>query len=104
MQTYSFGCCPDEVIRKACNHNCPHGYELHTYYNQAEWAIIADCVNEGIDSHLEAITARSKFNNGMCIIHPDELHVLLRRLYENGDSAAWCLRSDILQTLEIEEV
>lgn len=52
-----------------------------------EWAAIAWCVNQGIDSHLEIITdANEEFcNNGTCRVTPANLCVLLRRLSEMGD-------------------
>lgn len=101
---YSFGECPDDVIRAACHAQCSGGYPM-TIRSQGEWGAIAEAVNQGIDSHLEALT-ESSFNTstGECLVHPDELHVLLRRLFESGDEEAWSLRSDILQSLDIEEV
>ena len=101
---YTFGECPDEVIRTACAAQCPDGYPM-TIRSKTEWRAIAEAWNQGIDSHLEALTTRSTADatTGEINVHPDELHVLLRRLYESGSDEAWSLRSDILQTLEIEE-
>lgn len=81
-----------------------------------EWAAIAQCVNEGIDSHLEAICDPSDvFDNGNCSVTPHSLCVLLRRL---GDTefqptevhtaddiwdAATSLQSSILMVLGIDE-
>ncbi len=46
-----------------------------------EWAVIAACVNVGIDSHLEAIKdAQKEFNNGVLRITPENMCVFLRRL------------------------
>jgi hypothetical protein len=103
MQTYSFGMCPDEVIKQAAIAQCPNGYPMKIV-DQTEWKAIADAVNMGIDSHLEAITERSTFNNGFANVHPEELHVLLRRLYEAENEDGWDLRGAILSTLDIEEV
>jgi hypothetical protein len=107
MQSFSFGTCPDDVIKSACYDQCPEGYHM-TIVDQDEWSIIANAVNQGIDSHLEALTERSTFNNGSCLVHPEELHVLLRRLYEIEDEdfvdTAWQLRGAILETLDIEEL
>lgn len=113
MQRFTYGTCPADVIRIAVNTQCPNGYPM-TIKSQREWKWISDAVNQGIDSHLEALTQRSTFNvsTGECNVHPDELHVLLRRLgemeceeedEENGDSPH-DLRSCILSTLDIEEV
>jgi hypothetical protein len=73
--------------------------------NRAEWAAIAQAVNMGIDSHLEALTERSTFDvgTGKCMVHPEELHVLLRRLGEIGTEDSESLRDAILETLDIEE-
>jgi hypothetical protein len=103
MNRYSFGTCPDEVIKTACNKQCPNGYSMKIV-DPDEWTIIANAVNHGIDSHLEAITNRSTFNNGTCLVHPDELHVLLRRLLEPDNEKACDLRTCILSTLDIEEI
>lgn len=107
--TYSFGATPEGLIKERCHAQCPDGYPM-TIRSDSEWAAIAACVNTGIDSHLEAVTERSSFDasTGECLVHPDELHVLLRRLgecewsddYEDGPS----LRSCILETLGIEEI
>ena len=78
----------------------PDGYPMKIV-DPEEWAAIAQAVNQGIDGHLEAIIERSTFDNGHCLVHPDELHVLLRRLV---DTAGEDLRSCILYTLGIEEV
>ena len=79
--------------------------------SDVEWKAIAKCVNEGIDSHLEAITERSTLNSsiGECVIHPEELHVLLRRMIETEGEfdpfgEVMSLRTDILCTLGIEEI
>ena len=100
MKTYSYGTTPDSIIRKAVNEQCPDGYPMEIKDSE-EWESIANAVNQGIDGYLEAITERSTFDNGHCLVHPDELHVLLRRLVDtNGDD----LRSCILYTLGIEEI
>ena len=116
--TFSWGETPDELIKQACNEDCPDGYPM-LIKHQDEWTALAACVNKGIDAHLEAITERSKFDatTGEVNVHPDELHVLLRRLkeldadglfpdwdYEVENNPAESLRSDILSTLDIEEV
>ena len=66
---------------------------------------LVEAVNQGIDSRLEGFTA-SVFDSstGKCMIAPDEMKVLLRRLYESGSEESWSLRTDILSTLNIEEV
>jgi hypothetical protein len=94
----------DTVIRAAVSEQCPAGYPM-LLRGKAEWTALAAAWNQGIDAHLEALTTRSSADHttGHVLVHPDELHVLLRRLYEDGSDEAWSLRSDILSTLEIED-
>ena len=81
-----------------------------------EWAAIAQCVNQGIDSHIEAIChADDSFDNGHCSVTPHSLCVLLRRMgdteFGGTDShsaddlwdAATSLQSSIFTVLGIDE-
>lgn len=114
-RTHSFtlGTTPEDLIRKLCEEQCPDGYPM-TIRSQREWRAIAAAVNVGIDGHLEALTERSRFDasTGECRVHPEELHVLLRRLFETDDpdpcsddgEGPWTLRTDILSTLGVEEI
>ena len=81
-----------------------------------EWSAIAQCVNQGIDSHLEAIChPEDSFDNGNCSISPHSLCVLLRRMgdteFRATDShsaddlwdAATSLQSSIFTVLGIDE-
>ncbi len=103
--SFSFGLCPPELIDLAAADQCPNGYPM-TIRDPDEWAAIAAAWNQGIDSHLEALTERShaNANSGSVSVHPLELKTLLRRLYESEGEAAWGLRSGILSTLGIEEI
>lgn len=104
--TYSFGETPPEVLAAQIKAECPDGYPM-TIRCKTEWAMIAGIVNQGIDSHLEALTERSTFDasTGEILIHPEELPCFLRRLAESDDTdEAWSLRLGILGTLGIEEV
>lgn len=76
----------------------PYKLMVHT---QEEWAEIAKAVNQGIDSHLEGIT-RSSFDSGTgrCVVHADDLPVLIRRLADNDTEMAEDLRKRILAELE----
>jgi hypothetical protein len=82
-----------------------------------EWAVIAQCVNQGIDAYLEACFIKGKdvYDNGECKVSPQSLCVLLRRL---GDTefkrskkhsaeeiwdAASSLQSSILMVLGIDD-
>ena len=92
-----------DQIKEAANEQCPKGYPM-VIKSQKTWNAIIAAVNQGIDSYLEAFT-RSEFNdNGECFVHPDELHILVRRLSESNDEEAEDLGLCILATLEIEVV
>jgi hypothetical protein len=71
---------------------------------------MVDVVNQGIDSYLEGITD-SSFSGGPkdleCTVSRKDILVVFRRLWEmgdQGDDAAWQLRSIILEELGIEEI
>jgi hypothetical protein len=81
-----------------------------------EWAAIAQCVNQGIDSHLEAVCdPLDVFDNGHCSVTPHSLCVLLRRMgdtkFRDTDGhtaddlwdAATSLQSSIFTVLGIDE-
>lgn len=101
---FSMGHTPAALITRLCREQCPDGYPM-TLRAQSEWRVLSDAWNQGIDSHLEAISDRSSADasTGNVNVHPNELHVLLRRLFESGDDEAWMLRSDILSTLGVTE-
>jgi hypothetical protein len=72
-----------------------------------DYAALAEAWNKGIDSHLEALTERSSVeqigHKADCLIHPEELPVLIRRLFEGEHESAESLASGILHALNIEE-
>ena len=112
--TFTLGTTPAALITELCTEQCPDGYPM-VIKSQREWRILSLAWNQGIDSHLEALTGRSSADasSGAVNVHPSELHVLLRRLFEADMSQgfgmadideAWSLRTDILSTLGVEEV
>ncbi|RPJ39933.1 MAG: hypothetical protein EHM35_01025 [Planctomycetaceae bacterium] len=109
QRTFTLGTTPPELITALCREQCPDGYPM-TIRGASEWRAIAEAWNQGIDSHLEALTERSSADahSGEINVHPDELHVLLRRLFddcsESNQDEAWSLRSGILSTLGVEEI
>ena len=84
---------------------------------EVEWAAIAQCVNQGIDAHLEGCSIKGKdvFENGNCEVSPDSLCTLLRRLgdtefkptetisAEDMWDAATSLQSSIFMALGIDD-
>ena len=84
---------------------------------QIEWSAIAQCVNRGIDAHLEACNLQGidRYDAGDCAVSPHSLCVLLRRLGDtefrdtddhNADDiwdAATSLQASILMVLGIDE-
>lgn len=115
MGPYSAGTTPDNWVRALAHAQCPDGYAM-VIRSQEQWEAIANAVNVGIDAHLEAFV-RSQFDatTGEVCVHPEEVHVLVRRLWgvfesaeadANVDAAceAYDLRSAILSTLGVEEI
>ncbi len=118
---YSWGETPQAVIEQVARERYPEGFPMRITC-RLEWKALAAAWNQGIDSHLEAITSRSRADadTGEVLVHPAELGVLLRRLHEldlndKGDedardqadttgSAAGCLRGAILTHFDIEEI
>tara|TARA_R110002126_G_scaffold70402_1_gene177181 strand:+ start:88 stop:417 length:330 start_codon:yes stop_codon:yes gene_type:complete len=74
--------------------------------NGKDYATVATAWNQGIDSHLEALTNRSTVewagNKVSFSVHPDELPTLLRRLFE-GEEQGEMFAGDIIYTLKIRE-
>lgn len=61
----------------------PKGYNMRL--NSSDWKLLASIVNQGIDSHLEAfVDSEFDHGNGEVWIAPNEIKLLVRRLYENG--------------------
>ena len=79
-------------IKNRANKQCPNGFNISTR-SESEYDAIARAWNQGIDSHLEAITERSSTiqtdGRAYFTIHPDELHVLVRRLMEDPENETW---------------
>lgn len=105
MKTYSYNKTPVSVLRKAFTEPYACSFTGETRL------MVIEIVNQGIDSHLEAFT-ESTFSqsndNGVnrleCLISPKDMLVFLRRLAENASEEAQSLRSDILESVKIEEI
>jgi len=69
--------------------------------------MIVAVVNQGIDSHLQAVTD-SKFtvkdNRLVCDVSPSDLGVIIRRLLETGGDEEYSLAFGIASTLGIDEI
>ena len=101
MKTYSYLSTPKSVIRKKLKKN----YKMELSRSDAQ--IITEIVNQGIDSHLEAVTNSTfEWEEGKlhCDISPHSMATIIRRLGERTDDEALMLRTDILFTLGIEEI
>jgi len=75
-----------------------------TLRGRGEWAALARAWNQGIDSRLEALTARSRADasTGKVLVHPLEVKTLVRRLVESGEEEAVSLGQDVARTLGVE--
>ena len=104
MLTKSHGTTTRAEIIAACN-----GETYHATLAKQDALIMQRIVNQGIDSHLEAVTD-SKFyyvshpTRLVCEIAPADLAVIVRRMYEDDSDEALDLRSSILYSLDIEEI
>lgn len=107
---------PYQTVLKAIEETGSDPFTM-TIRCEVEWASIAQCVNQGIDAHLEACLVKGKdvFDNGHCEVSPESLCTLLRRL---GDTefkateshsaediwdAATSLQSSIFMVLGIDD-
>ena len=103
--SFTYGTTPEAVIRKAlseCGHD-PYPMELCG----KEGELVRELVNQGIDSHLQAVTGKFTVNGNRlhCKVDHDGMVCLLRRLNESEDfDTASSIRGGILTTLEIEEI
>ena len=80
----------------------PYPMEFH---RGEELNAICAAINQGIDSHLEAIMFSQ--DTGECgrtriVLRPNSVRVLVRRLMESESEAAQSLASSICETLDIE--
>lgn len=108
MKRFTYGTTPKKVIIKAVNKLPGKRYDMEL--NKTDYAVFAKAVNQGIDSHLEAVTdvdlyhTKGQFPKAHASIGPESLACVLRRLGESEDENANSLRTDILSSLNIEEV
>lgn len=108
MKSFSFGQTPKEEIEAAAKALCPFSMEL----TGDDAKIVTELVNQGIDSHLEAIilaeparlVGRQGFKKLRVVFAKEGMPCLLRRLLEHGSENAESLRSSILSELGIEEI
>lgn len=72
--------------------------EISVPFGSHEFDLFFDIVNAGIDQYLEAFV-KSKFyekdNRLFLEVHPDEAHILVRRLRENNNDWAFSWADDI---------
>lgn len=98
VQSMNYGTLPEALdVVAACE---GEGYRIGNFHNMPE---IETAINQGIDSHLEAVFFSQ---NGVNLtIEPDSMPVLLRRLvemWESGNEEAGDTASCILGTLNFE--
>lgn len=91
-------------IKAAAAAQCPEGYSM-TIKDSDEWKALAAAWNQGIDAHLEALTGRSSADasTGRVLVHPEELHTLVRRLLEGGSEESESFGGVILTTLGLDD-
>ena len=108
--THTFGTTPKNEIIAACK-----GEPYVMYLNGTDAQVVQTAVNQGIDSHLEACFVPDRGDSYavagfqgqerlVCVVSPESLSVLMRRLFETDTEDGWSVRSGILETLGLEEV
>lgn len=85
-----------EIIKQRCTED----YPIVIGAGGDMFEQLRDAVNQGIDSHLEAIFFEQ--DGRKFTIRKDCLHVLVRRLLESDDEEANSMASGICETLDIE--
>lgn len=110
--TFTWGTTPKDAILAALKAVLgDKWYEMAL--NRPDAERVTRLVNQGIDSHLEAVTELRQRRGALGKLHlefgHESLCVLLRRLLEDatkedGNEESSDLRSSILTSLEIEEV
>jgi len=110
MITVHFGTVADDIVTQSLG---SHNYPMELVAEDAE--LMRRMVNQGIDSHLEAVTGTFDWGTRdvggkplcsilKCSVDPKGMICLLRRLIEDESEEAHMLREDILTTLDIEEL
>lgn len=95
----------EDAIKEACKDQPPYDMEFHV--NSDDFKSFKAAVNQGIDSHLEAIQFTQfsgQYGRAGFAVDRETLYVLIRRLMESGDENAESLASTICETIGIELV
>ena len=76
--------------------------QITTPINSDDYKLFVGIINQGIDSHLEAFTKLKHDHVGNRLVldfHESELHILIRRLREEGSEEAERWADDIEASL-----
>lgn len=80
-------------------------YPIECHYNSEDFNSILYAVNQGIDSHLQALhftQGAGEYGRVKLTFTPESMPVLVRRLMESADEESQQLASSICGTLGIE--
>lgn len=80
-------------------------YPIECHQGGEDFRAIQAAVNQGIDSHLEAVfftQGSGDYGRECLVFNPESLPVLVRRLMGSEDEGAESLASGICETLGIE--
>jgi hypothetical protein len=103
MQTFSFMW--SDKLGAAIKAASIEPYPIEAHQGTETFRALVSAINQGIDSHLEAIQFTQDmgaYGRLKIVIEPQTLHVLVRRLMESGNEEAESLASGICETLDIE--
>lgn len=84
MESMDYGTLPErESFIAKVDTECPNGYPMKIV-DPKEWAAIAEIVNRGIDSHLEAVFCDADPTTGEIVFNSGaSLYTFMRRIVED---------------------
>jgi len=108
MIRYDYGTLPTkkEIEDAVCKDNPEGDFEVGFAIDGDDYQAFQRAVNQGIDSHLEAVFVEQSQRGRHTIFTMDynSVYVLVRRLIEAGDDASLDYASALLYSLDIEWV
>jgi hypothetical protein len=105
----TFSCCWSEKLGATLRAAITEAYNMTLVGPDAD--VCKECVNQGIDSHLETCFVPERgdsfevspgLHKLVCVVSPESLIVLIRRLLESSNENGPSLASGICDTLDIE--
>jgi len=106
MKTLTLSAYWSDELGKIINSRSLKAYPME-FHNGKDWQAIVAAINQGIDSHLQAVEftqGNGEHGRNKVTLAPQSVSVLVRRLFEAGTDESETLARDICGTLDIELV